>query len=56
MNDNEEIIDLLSDIRDLLINTNYKLDVLTQAVNEVRGIGRDNTISDICTKLDFMSM
>ena len=56
MNDNEEIIDLLSDIRDLLIDTNYKLDVLTQAVNEVRGIGSDNTISDICTKLDFMSM
>ena len=56
MNDNDEIIDLLSDIKDLLIDTNYKLDVLTQAVNEVRGNSSDNTISDICTKLDFMSM
>ena len=57
MFDNEEVVSLLEDIKELLIDTNDKLDVLTKAVNDVRGnTYYKDTISDICEELDFISI
>ncbi|OMD41127.1 hypothetical protein [Paenibacillus odorifer] len=47
-----ELIDVLMEIRDGIYTINSNIDELKAAVNELRGSGLYNTISDVCDKID----
>lgn len=47
-----ELVLIMEEIRDLLSEMNDKLDVISNDINSIKGIGIYDSLSDVCNKLD----
>ncbi|MBE6064216.1 hypothetical protein [Clostridium cochlearium] len=48
----EELIEVLQEIRNGINDMNFNIEQLKESVEELKGIGVYNSISDVCDKLD----
>ena len=48
----EELISVMCEIRDQLESMNYKLDCISEKIDEVKGVGAFSSIADVYDKID----